>query len=367
MDEKDYCVDGECKESLPNKVKTAKYTAPQHFDIVEIPMLELDDGETLIKVEYCSICGSDLHSYVDGKNTNVLGHEFVGVIKELGPNPPLGVKVGQRIVVNTLTPCGHCAACEKGYLNLCENRRRPNPGAYSQYIKTVHAGGKKMIYAVPDEVDSLQACMVEPLAVAVHAVNKAKVRMALDDTVVVFGAGAIGLLVTQVLRTIGALRIIQVDISDIRLRVAKQCGADFVINALSVEDIVKSIEDITGPGRNNFNQPGTVDVVFECAGTPVTVRQALDVIRGGGAVYQIALPQKDPTVHLQRLVYKEVTWQGIYCFIYEYPTALELLRSGKVNLHPIISHVFPLEKINEAFKQQMDVQNSVKVIVQCNE
>ena len=346
-------------------MKTAKYTGPQHFDVVDMPIPELNDGETLVKIEYCSICGSDVHSFVDGKNTDVLGHEFVGTVEKLGPNPPEGIEVGQRIVVNTLTPCGHCPACEKGHINLCLNRRRPNPGAYSQYIKTVKEGGKKMLYPVPDEVDSLQACLMEPLSVAAHAVSKAKANMALNDTVVVFGAGAIGLLITQILKTIGAVRVIQVDISDIRLNAAKELGADYIINGMK-QDTVAEIEKITGPRVNLFQQPGTVDVVFECAGTPVTVQQALDVVRAGGAIYQIALPRKDPTVHLQRLAYKEVTWQGLYAFTYEYPEALELLRTGKIDLHPMISHVFPLEEINEAFKTQMDTHNSVKVIVKCN-
>lgn len=346
-------------------MKTAKYTDKQHFEVIDIPMPEPGDGETLVKVEYCSICGSDVHSYVDGTNTDVLGHEFVGTVEKLGPNSPEGIEVGQRVVVNTLTPCGHCPACEKGYINLCQNRRRPNPGAYSQYIKTVKEGGKKMLYPVPDEVDSLQACLMEPLAVAVHAVTKAKARMALNDTVVVFGAGAIGLLITQVLKTIGVVKVIQVDVSDVRLKAAKELGADYIINGMK-QDTEAEIEKITGPGKNLFNQPGTVDIVFECAGTPVTVTQALDVVRAGGAIYQIALPQKDPTVHLQRLAYKEVTWQGMYAFTYEYPEALELLRRGKIDLHPMISHIFPLEKINEAFEMQKDAQNSVKVIVKCD-
>lgn len=346
--------------------KTAKYTGPKHFDVVEMPMPVPGDGETIVKLAYTSICGSDLHSFVDGKNTDVLGHEFVGTIVAVGPNPPEDAEIGSRIVVNTLTPCGHCPACEKGYINLCVNRRRPSPGAYSQYLRTVKEGGKKMLYRVPDEVDSLQACMMEPLGVAVHAVGKAKGRLALNDTVVVFGAGAIGLMVTAVLNTIGALRIIQVDISDKRLAVAKTFGARHTINAMQVEDVAREIEQITGPGKNLFGQPGTVECVFECAGTAATVAQALDVVRAGGAIYQIALPQKDPAVNLQRLAYKEVTWQGMYCFTYEYPEALELLRTGKVDLRPMVSDIFPLEEINAAFEKQMDAQNSVKVIVKCN-
>ncbi len=347
-------------------MKTAKYTGPQHFDVIDVPIPEPGEGECIVKVEYCSICGSDVHTFVQGTNTDVLGHEFVGEIVKVGPNPPEDGVVGNRVVVNTLTPCGHCPACEHGLPNLCRNRRRPKPGAYSQYIRTVKEGGKKMIYKVPDEVDSLQACLMEPLGVACHAVRTAKGRMNLNDTVVVFGAGAIGLLVTAVLRTIGAIKIIQVDISDKRLEAAKALGADYIFNGMKC-DVVSEIEKIAGADRNLFDQPGNVDVIFECAGSQITEMQALDLIRPGGAVYQIALPQKPVTVDLQRLAYKEVTWQGLYCFTYEYPEALELLRTGRIDLHPMISHIYPLDQVNEAFQKQMAAEESVKVVVKCNE
>ena len=347
-------------------MKTAKYTRPKHFDVVEVPIPTPGDGETIVKVEFCSICGSDVHSFVDGKNTDVLGHEFVGEIVAMGPNPPKDAEIGRRVVINTLTPCGHCTPCENGHPNLCINRRRPNPGAYSQYIKTVKEGGKKMIYPVPDEIDSLQACLMEPLGVACHAVDTAKSSLRLNDTVVVFGAGAIGLLITAVLSTIGVIRIIQVDVSDKRLEAAKKLGASYTINGMKA-DAVKEIEKITGSQRNLFGQPGAVDAVFECAGTHITESQALDVVRPGGSIYQIALPQKDVSVNLQRLAYKEVKWQGLYAFTYEYPQCLDLLKTGAIDLTPMISDVYPLEKINDAFERQMDAQNSVKVIIKCSD
>lgn len=222
-----------------------------------------------------------------------------------------------------------------------------------------------MIYPVPDEIDSLQACLMEPLGVACHAVDTAKSKLRLNDTVVIFGAGAIGLLITAVLKTIGAIRVIQVDVSDKRLEVARKLGADYTVNG-KISDAVCEIEKITGRHINLFNQPGAVDAVFECAGTQITQTQALDVVRPGGSIYQIALPQKEVSLNLQRLAYKEVKWQGLYAFTYEYPQCLELLKSGKIDLHPMISDVYPLEKINKAFEKQMDVHNSVKVIVKCN-
>jgi len=346
-------------------MKVAIYRGIREFEVTDIPIPTLADGEVLIKVDYCSICGSDLHGFTKGLWTApglIMGHEYSGTIVELGPNPAPGVEIGQKVCVNALTPCGSCDACRKGHPNLCTNMRGGH-GAFAEYIKVVKQGGLHMMHLLPENVSTKEGSMMEPLSVALRGVKRAKID--LDATVAVFGAGTLGIMVSQVLKSIGAVRVIQIDISAKRLEVAKSIGVDYVINASEVDDVLKEIEKITGPCKNAYGHSGSCDVVFECAGIPLTVAQAQKAVKGGGQLVSIALTETDALIDIPALVQKEVTWYGSYAYVHEYSESIALVAAGKVNLNALITDVFPLDQIHEAFERQLDIHNSVKVILDC--
>ena len=349
-------------------MKAAFFRGPHNFEVKEIPTPATGADDILINVDYCAICGSDLHTYTKGlyvKPGQVMGHEFGGTIAQIGDNcKSLGLSVGQKIVTNPTIACGHCVMCRKGLPNICENALTRTlaygrPGAFAQYVLQ---GGNGYFYPLPDSVSTKEGALMEPLAVAVHAVKRAKLY--LNDTAVVLGAGTLGLLTAQVLKSIGNIRVIQVDVSDKRLEVARNTGVDFTINPRKVKDVVAEIAAITGPGF--YGSGGAqADAVFECAGVPATVTQALKIVRHGGYVISVANAEEPAPLDVTVMAQKEINFLGSYAYINEFEEAVSLVASGKVRLAPLISHVFPLEQVNEAFEMQLNAAESVKVVLDC--
>lgn len=349
-------------------MKAALFQSPHNFEIKEIEKPSVDDNSILIQVDYCAICGSDLHTYTKGLYVNpgqIMGHEFSGTIVEIGKNCDCQhLHVGQRVVTNPTIPCGHCVMCRKGFPNVCENALTRTlaygkPGAFAQYVLQ---GADAFIYPLPDNITTREASLMEPLAVSIHAVKRAK--LSLNDIVVVFGAGTLGVLVTQVLKSIGNIQVIQVDLSDKRLEIAKEVGADYTINPREVPDVIAEIARITGPGY--YGPDGAAaDVVFECAGAPQTVIQSIKSVRHGGQIVTLALAEKTADLDVTFLVQKEISFYGSYAYTNEFEEAIDLVSSGKVRLDPLITHEYPLDDIQEAFEKTLDASESVKVIVDC--
>ena len=351
-------------------MKAAIFRGPRNFEVQEIPTPAVGERDVLIQVDYCSICGSDLHTYTKGLYVSpgqIMGHEFGGTIVELGSAlKDKGFHVGQRVVTNPTIACGHCVMCRKGMPNICETALTRTlaygkPGAFAQYVLQ---GGDGFFYPLPESVSTKEGAMMEPLAVAVHAVKRA--NLSLNDTAVVFGAGTLGLLVSQVLKSIGNIRVIQVDLSEKRLEVARQTGVDYTINPAEVEDVVAEIAAITGPG---YYGPGgaAADVVFECAGVPATVLQSLRVVRHGGTVVTLALAEKPAPIDITVITQKQISFLGTYAYTNDFEEAVDLVASGKVRVEPLISHVYPLAQIGEAFEMQLNAKESVKVVVDCRQ
>ena len=348
-------------------MKSAKFKEPFKFEVVDVPVPEPKGKEVLIKVDYCAICGSDLHTYTMGvyvESGQVMGHEFGGTVAAVGPEYDGEIKVGDRVVTNPTVACGHCLMCRKGTPNICMNALTATlaygrPGAFAEYVLQ---GEGAFIYKLPDNVSTKEGALMEPLAVAVHAVKRA--RIALNDKVVVFGAGTIGIMVTQILKTIGCVEVIQVDVSQSRLDIAKQVGADYIINAEDSDDVIAEIAAITGPG---FYGPdgAQADVVFECAAVPVTVVQSVKVVRHGGQIVTIALAEEAAPINVTSLVQKEITLSGAYAYTNDFEEAIALVASGKISLEPLITDVFPLTEIKDGFDRQRDTKGSIKVVIQC--
>ncbi len=237
--------------------------------------------EVMIQVKACGICGSDIHG-MDGSSGRripplVMGHEAAGVISALG-DQVTEWQVGDRVTFDSTIYCGECFYCRRGEVNLCDNRRvlgvscadYKQDGAFAEYIIVP----RRILYRLPEEVSFIQAAMVEPLSVAVHAVHRTPIS--LNDSAVVVGAGMIGLLVIQALRLAGCGQIIAVDLDEGRLELAQTLGADYGLPGNPQDDLIRKIQALTG-GRG-------ADVAFEVVGSPPSFQTALQSLRKGGVL-----------------------------------------------------------------------------------
>jgi L-iditol 2-dehydrogenase len=326
-------------------------------------------NQVLLRVTAVGICGSDLHTYQDARigDTAIhapltLGHEFAGVVEELGPGEQLDgefqpLKTGVRVAVDPAQPCGRCEMCEQGHPNLCRRLHfcglYPDPGSLSQWMHVpAHT-----CFPVPDSIDDAGAALLEPLGVAIHATDLAKLRVA--DSVAILGAGSIGLCLLQTVRLSGASPIFVVDQFPWRLAVAEELGG-IPIN-LREQDPVRTIQEATG-GRG-------VDVAIEAAWADHSIQWAAEMARLGGRLVLVGIPgnnkfelnhatarRKGLTIHMSRRM-KHV-----------YPRAIHLVANGMVNVACLISHRFPLERAPEAFAlNDAYNDNVVKVIIDVNQ
>jgi L-iditol 2-dehydrogenase len=292
------------------------------------------------------VCGSDVHYYLHGrigsqvvKPPHILGHESAGEVVEIGATVA-NVKIGDRVAVEPGIPCRNCENCRLGHYNLCPEIRflgtPPVPGAYVEYM----AVPSDFVFPIPERMSLDDAAMIEPLAVAVHAVNLGRVRP--GDSIAVLGAGSIGLLTMQTALSCGATRAFITDPLDYRLAFAKKYGATAALNPEKV-DVVEAILDLTH-GRG-------VDVAFEAAGAEDTPNQGLKVVKRGGRFVWIGIQAVDRVaIEPEPLRRRAVTIKGVRRFKHTYPAAIELVRTGKVDVRSIVTHRLPLEEIEKAFR-----------------
>ncbi|GIV76577.1 MAG: sorbitol dehydrogenase [Litorilinea sp.] len=322
--------------------------------------------QVLLRVTAVGICGSDLHTYQDARigDTRLeapltLGHEFAGVVEAVGPGEALDgefqpLQPGTRVAVDPAQPCGRCELCEQGHPNLCRRLHfcglYPDPGSLSQWMHVpAHT-----CFPVPDSIDDACAALLEPLGVAIHATDLAKIRVA--DSVAILGAGPIGLCILQTVRASGAEPIFVVDQFPWRLAVAEELGG-IPIN-FREQDPVEAVMAATN-GRG-------VDVAIEAAWADHSIQQAAQMARLGGRLVLVGIPGDDRFA-LQHSVArrKGLTIRLSRRMKHVYPRAIRLVQSGKVNLQCLISHRFPLEQTPQAFALNDAYRdNVVKVVIE---
>lgn len=345
-------------------MKVATYHGPKDIRLEERPIPTPAPGEVIIKVSVCGICGSDLHMYKAGQPLPeglLFGHEFSGSIAALGEGVH-GVKVGDRVTLHRLAYCLNCPRCLEGNPHLCESgfgMAARVTGGFGEYARLPNARLGLNLFLLPPEVSDDEGAMIEPLSVAVHGVRV--VSPGLSDKVAIFGAGTIGLCTLSVLKTMAATQVAVIDVAPARLALAAELGADLVINARE-RDPMAALAEWTGPGVRG--QGAQVDIAVDCAGIPLTFNQALQAVRRGGKVLNLAVHEESVNIDVNALVLKELRLYGSLAYNGEYPTAIELVRSGKVNLKPFVTHRFPLEQIRPAFEQQLKAAEAVKVFVE---
>jgi threonine dehydrogenase-like Zn-dependent dehydrogenase len=346
-------------------MKAAVFAGPERFDVTNIPDPVCGPRDVIVQVALCGICGSDLHSYVEGafvETGQVMGHEFSGTVADAGAEVS-GVWVGDRVTAVPILGCGRCPRCLDGSAHLCEKGLTQSiayglPGAFAEYVRVPDAIAGGNVHRIPESVGDAAAAMVEPLSVALHAVRSARVGPA--DVVVVLGLGSIGLNIVQLARALSARRIIGVDVSPARLELATQVGADNVIDARA-GGALQAVVELTGPGA--YGAGARADVVFEASGVPALLADAISMTRAGGRTRIAALYAEAAQIDASQVVQKELDISGTFAYRGEFPQVLSLLESGRVQADVLVTGTFPLSGINDAFRSQLDKARSIKVQV----
>jgi len=319
-------------------MKALVLKAYKQFACEDVPDPKLGPEEVLVAVKACGICGSDVHG-MDGSTGRrrppiIMGHEAAGVIAGVGSRVA-GWAAGDRVTFDSTIYCGQCAFCRRGMINLCDRRRvlgvscedyRQN-GAFAELV----AVPQHILYRLPDGLAFEHAALVEPFAIALHAVRRAPPT--LNDAVVVVGAGMIGLALVQALSQAGCGRLIVADIASDRLALAAKFGATHLINS-STEDALGAILRLT--------QGLGADLVFEAVGVAATVNLALACLRKGGAATLIGNVTPKTEFPLQSVVTRELTIYGSCASQGEYPACLDMLARSALQAAPLISATAPL-------------------------
>ena len=332
-------------------------TAPGKIEFREVPLPPVGPTDVQIKVRATTLCGSDLHIF-RGLHPAVqlpipVGHEIAGEVVHVG-TAVSKVKVGDRVTVEPVIVCGSCHFCQRGDYHLCANisfQYRAGQGG----LTTDFIASEQWVHLLPDSVSDLSGALIEPLSVAVHAVGLSGLEIGED--VGIFGAGAIGLFILQVVKAAGAGRIFITDIRDSRLDVAKALGATAVLNGMNVN----VVEEIT----SHTNGLG-VQRTFEAVGLEATLIQSLHSLRKGGHAVLVGLFEKNQiSIPANIFVQKEISLTGSQGYHWDFQRAISLVEAGNINLESMVTHQFSLEKTQQAFEILEDpAQNSVKVAVQ---
>ncbi|BBI32150.1 zinc-dependent alcohol dehydrogenase [Cohnella abietis] len=341
-------------------MKAAVIKEPYRFTIEDHPIPEPKQGEVRIRIHSVGICGSDVHGMeADGGARRVpglvIGHESAGQIEAVGPDAGPW-KVGDRVAIDPQLSCGYCYACERGWKNLCENgvtigssRKQMTHGTMREYI-TVPT---RQIYKLPDNVSFDEGATLDFVGNAVHVLNRANSK--LGDTFLVIGTGAIGLIAVQLAKLRGAGKVIAVDTSPSKLKLAEQFGADRTINPM-FEDVLQVVKDETG-GYG-------ADIVLEMVGLPSTYETAILAAKMQGTVMALGFAASQVTIPIQALLFSEITIVGCTGFSFEGETVLKMISDGRINVKPLITHEYPLEEIDRGFEVLRDkTADAIKVII----
>ena len=335
-------------------------TAPGKIGFHEVPVPEISEGEVLIKIMKIGICGSDIHVY-HGEHPFTSypvtqGHEVSGEVVKTG-TAVSGIKPGQKVTIQPQVVCGRCYPCRHGKYNLCEELKVmgfQTTGVASHYFAVDQA----KVTPLPDEMSYDEGAMIEPLAVAVHAVRRAgDVKGA---KIAVLGAGPIGILVAQAAKGMGADQVMITDVSSLRLEKAKECGVDFCVNTRN--------QDFGEAMVHNFG-PDKADVIYDCAGNNITMGQAIKYARKGSLIILVAVFAGPGQLDLAVLNDHELDLNTSMMYRNEdYLDAIRLVNEKKVVLAPLVSKHFAFGDYLKAY-QYIDEnrESTMKVIINVQE
>ncbi len=315
----------------------------------DVPIPKPNDGEALIRVRTAGVCGSDIPRVMKKGTYSfplIPGHEFAGEVVEIRGDPKNNVKIGDKVAVFPLIPCGKCPYCQIGEYAQCDDYdylgSRRN-GGFAEYV----VAPLDNLVLVPDNVDFECSAMTEPASVALHAIRRTGIDV--GDNVVILGAGTIGLILAQWAKICGAGRVFITDIEKDKLKVAMELGFKDCINSAIEDPVEKVIEETNHRGA---------DIAIEAAGTAVTFEQSLRITRKLGKVIlmgnisgDVVIPEKTASMILRSQLTIYGTWNSSISVVpkNEWQTALRFMSSGELKLKPLITHRFDLSEVNKAF------------------
>jgi L-iditol 2-dehydrogenase len=319
-------------------MRVARLHAVGDLRLSEVPVPAPEPGMSLVAVTAVGICGSDLHWWGEGgigdaalAQPLVLGHEAAGVIVE-------GPRNGERVAIDPSVPCGTCRSCRNGYPNLCSNILFAGHGRQDGALRDFMTWPSELLHPLPDALTDADGSVLEPLGVAIHALDLGHVR--LGAAVAVVGCGPIGLLLVQVLRAAGADLVTAFDPLRHRREAAARLGADVVADPSQAGHLISQ----RGPGDEG------ADVAFEMAGTSDAVQLAMAMTRPGGRVVLGGIPSDDQTTFQASVARRKgLTIAMVRRMKDVYPRAIKLAAAKRVDLAPLVTHRFPLEKAQDAF------------------
>lgn len=348
-------------ETKDLKNKGAFMDKIDHFVINEIPVPEITPDQVLIRVEYVGICGSDVHYFHDGRcgtfvvgeEPFMLGHECAGTIVEVGSEVK-NLVTGDRVCVEPGITCGKCEHCKSGEYNLCPDVKflatPPIQGCNERYL----AFPAELCYKLPDNMSTRVGALIEPLSTCMYSARLSEVTV--GDTVVILGAGCIGLLIMMCCKARGASKVIICDLENIRLEKAKELGADYTINSREA-DVLAEVERLTN-GRG-------ADIVIEAAGNKITIAQTPFLVRQGGLILLVGMSaEEEITYNFGQIMAKEARIKSQFRFVNTFPTAIAAVESGLIPLEKIVTHEFSFNDIQKAYETCIyDKSNVVKALV----
>jgi L-iditol 2-dehydrogenase len=320
-------------------VHAAVWYGGKDVRIEELPIPRVNNRDVLVKVKSSGICGSDLHAF-EGRSKRrvpplVMGHEFAGIVADAGVDVQ-DFRNGDRIVVEPKLSCGKCDACRNGKTNICSDLKFIGlhaPGGFAEYVKVPAEDCHKL----PDDVSFDEASIIEPLAVAIHALEITPKK---TDDLLVIGAGVVGLLITMVAAKTTGRNVIVSDVFDYKLELAKKLGASVAINSKSRSLSEKVVELTIGKG---------VDAVIEAVGIQQTLQQAMTAVKKGGHVTVTGLQEQEMLIDVMKLVNHEITLRGGYLYTTaDFEASLSLAASKALPLSALVTHAFPLTEISKA-------------------
>ena len=331
-------------------------TEPRKIIFREIETPVPGPGQVLVRIKRIGVCGSDIHVYYgEHKGTGypvTQGHEVSGQVAGLGEGVTQ-FRVGQKVTIEPQVVCGKCYPCRHGKYNLCEHLRVmgfQTTGTASEYF----AVDAERVTALPDAMTYDEGAMIEPLAVTVHA---AKRFAELDGAkVAILGCGPIGILLAQTVKALGAASVLITDISDYRLRLAKECGADFAVNTRE-KDFGEALLECFGPDK--------ADVIYDCAGNDITMGQAIRYARKGSKIVLVAVFTKEAHIDLFTLNDHELDLDTTMMYRHEdYVDAIRLVEEGKIRLRPLMSRHFAFTDYLKAYQYiEANRETTMKVLI----
>ena len=337
------------------------YEGPRNMHIREIPEPSPQRDQVKIRIQYCSICGSDVHGYTGASGRRIppmiMGHEASGIVTEIGKDVN-SVQPGQRVAIQPIDFCGYCELCRAGKVEVCRNRRGLGVmdvnGAFAEYVCV----SEKQAVPIPESLDLMQASLIEPSAVTYHAVKQ--LLPVYDKTVFVAGAGVIGILVVKWLKYFKCKNVLISGLSEEKLEIARQQGADIAFDPRKT-NVRQVLEE-------NGLQDG-VDIAIECVGATPTVGQAVESATINGTVMWIGNAARMVEIDMQKIVTSEVKILGTYGFSdKDFCEVVKILAEGDFEVWSMISKTVSLDQATEEFEKLANGKDTdLKILIKLTE